>query len=347
MVTSLGHDAATSCAAIRAGLSRARAVPGCAVLDPDTQTMEPAIGHEVWGLTRGMSAPARWITLATRAFVDLCQRGIAAVVPRPEDWHRTALLLVGPCLDDGRFLFFPECSQGHIDETLVQPLRRRLAVPLEVDRCLSIFEGRTGAMRAVDAATRMLQDPAIDRVILLAFDSLLDAHSLAWLQDSERLKAAEVPSGLMPGEAAAALMLTRGGTGHRLVAAGLAQEAADPLSDGRQHGRALSQVLRAALSAGAPGRRFKGDLFVDLNGEAWRAYEYGSALAQVDGATLGDFNTMLPALSIGEVGAASSLCAAVLACAAFDRGYASDAMAIVLAAGEAGRVGSLVLMAEV
>ena len=134
LVTSLGHDAATSCAAIRAGLTRAAPLPDCTVLDPDSQMLVPAIGHAVWGLTEGGSPIARWLALARQAFADLCAR---AALPGADDapyWQRTAMLVVGPALDDDRFVFCPPCNPELINDGYLQPLLRALRMPIDAVR---------------------------------------------------------------------------------------------------------------------------------------------------------------------------------------------------------------------
>ena len=345
LVTALGHDAATSCAAIRAGLTRAAPLPQCAVLDPDSQTLGPAIGHQVWGLTEGGSPVARWLALAGQAFADLCDR---AALPGADDavyWQRTALLLVGPALDDDRFVFCPPCNPELIDGSYVQPLLHAFGVPIVPARVHSVFAGRTGAMRAVQAARRLFEEAGVERVLVVAADSLLDGHSLAWLQETERLKAADQPNGLMPGEAGAAVLLQRQGAGGRVGAALDHREAAAPLADGRQHGRALGRVLEAALRGSGILLPFEGDLIVDLNGEAWRAYEFGAALTQVDRTVLGDCRTLLPAQSVGDIGAASAVAGLVVACTAFERHYASRDAAVVLSTSVDGKVGAMAVSA--
>src|SRR5688572_28971340 len=130
MVTALGHDAATSCAAIRAGISRAAPLPDAQVLDPDSHTMVPLIGHAVWGLTEGKAAIPRWLAMATSAFTDLRRSG---VLPGPDDadfWRRTGVVLVGPDLEEERFTFSLPCYPEMIGETYVEPLMRTLGIPI-------------------------------------------------------------------------------------------------------------------------------------------------------------------------------------------------------------------------
>src|SRR5262252_9886938 len=74
-VTSVGIDAVTTCASIRAGLSRPEALDGAIVLDLEDYQEVPVTGHQVGTLTRGFSNVGRWLQLAPVALRDLCVSG--------------------------------------------------------------------------------------------------------------------------------------------------------------------------------------------------------------------------------------------------------------------------------
>jgi 3-oxoacyl-[acyl-carrier-protein] synthase-1 len=349
MVTAVGHGAVTSCAAIRAGLSRAASLPDVKVLEPDTHTMMPAVGHSVFGLTEGRSAVARWLALARRAFEDLRGNGRLPGADDRNFWNRTALVLVVPAVDDERFMFFEPFNDGGIQEVYVRPLMRSLGIPLGSDRVFLLAEGRTGAVRAFAGMQALIERLALDRVIVLAADSYLDGHSIEWLIQSDRMKQADAPSGLMPGEAGAAVLIEReeatqargAAPRARITAAVVDSEAQTFLDKKRKHGRAIARVFRAVLQhASAP---FSGDLLVDLNGEGWRAYEFGAALTQVPRTLLDGYRVLTPAMSIGEVGAASLVVSLILAVRGFERGYAAASSALIGCVSSSGRVGAVLV----
>ena len=351
MVTSVGHDAATSCAAIRAGMTRATPLADAQVLDPDTQTMIPLIGHAVYGLTDGASPVARWLTLSRYAFLDLYRSGSLPAKDDVSFWERTALALVSPVVDDARFMFFAPFEELSIETAYATPLLRSLAVPIDPAHMFLLSEGRTGAVRAIAGIETLLDRRAIDRVIVLATDSYLDGYSIEWLGQAERLKQADQPSGLMPGEAAAAVLVEREQTVHlrgakvraRISAAVVDREPEGFLGRERRHGRAIARVLSSALEGNAQSVPFSGDLICDLNGEAWRAYEFGAALAQVPRALLKSHRVVLPAMSIGDVGASSALVGLIVACRAFERGHATSGSSLVTCASGSGRVGAVLM----
>jgi 3-oxoacyl-[acyl-carrier-protein] synthase-1 len=350
MVTALGHDAATSCAAIRAGITRAAPVPDATVLDPDSHTMVPLIGHAVWGLTEGRATVARWLAMATYAFNDLRRSGMLPDADDVAFWRRTAVVIVGPDLDEDRFAFAFPCYPEMIGETYVAPLMRSLGIPIDADRVHTVYVGRTGAFTAFAGAETLLARGRVDRLIVLAADSYLDGHSVEWLGESERLKSAEKPSGLMPGEAAVAMLVSGPTTARRsgpprarIHAAAVAAEDEPYLDGGPKNGRALALALTEAVTASALGRPLDVDVYTDLNGESWRAYQFGAAFPQVSADLLQPRRFMMPAMSTGDVGAASSLAAVAVASHAFERGYARSASAIVTGMSASGRVGALVI----
>lgn len=345
MTTAVGHDAATSCASIRAGISRAQPIVEAKVLDPDAQLLIAATGHAVWGLTDGASAVARWLNLAESAIDDLCQSAKLPDANDHEFWSRTAVALITPVLDDDRLLFSLFTHPLMITESYVEPLLAAVGKPFIKSHVYLLSEGRTGALRALADAENLFARGEVDRLLVLAADSYLDGFSLQWLNESERLKAAEQPTGLMPGEAAVALMIERAvgqACKARIRTAVVDQESGDYANGERRHGRALARGLRNALKADAT-QPFAGDLLVDLNGEAWRAYEFGAALAQLSSEQLGAFRSVIPAMSTGDVGAASSLLAIAMAARAFERGYASAETALVASTSYSGRVGAALL----
>jgi 3-oxoacyl-[acyl-carrier-protein] synthase-1 len=90
--------------------------------------------------------------------------------------------------------------------------------------------------------------------------------------------------------------------------------------------------------------RFAGDLYLDLNGEEWRAHGWGHA--QVHLVREIDFDrcrTWLPAVSIGEIGAAAAPVALSLALWNFDRDGSRDAL--VVSTADDGKVAAIRLSA--
>lgn len=347
MISSVGRDAVTTCASIRAGIVHPSPVPDVLTLEPETNEAVPVTGHPIRPMTDGFAATARWLTMAVAAFDDLRRAGKLPPVADAAFWNATELVLVLPPLEDERFQFDPRCRPSAIEETYVDPLLRRLGLMPYRRRCRLMPEGRSGPFRAIAQMTASPSAAARDRTIILAVDSLLDGVSLQWLGEQQRLKTDANPAGLAPGEAAVALLVeTRRSAERRnagvlgsLVACVLAEEPQPYAGGSPPTGRALAEAVTACLSAADRQAPFEGDLFIDLNGEAWRAREYGGALVLIPRELRGAFRPHFGALSVGDVGAAAGALNIALAGRALDRGYAQGDVALAACSSEEGTVG--------
>ena len=106
-VTSVGLDAVTTCASIRAGISRPQTLLEHPVLDREAHASVGVTGHPVSLVTRGFTGVGRWLQLAALALEDLCESG---ALPGPEAaslWSSTLCTVVAPVLDAERFAMEP------------------------------------------------------------------------------------------------------------------------------------------------------------------------------------------------------------------------------------------------
>ncbi|MGC3997783.1 MAG: hypothetical protein QM767_09940 [Anaeromyxobacter sp.] len=83
-------------------------------------------------------------------------------------------------------------------------------------------------------------------------------------------------------------------------------------------------------------------LIGSLNGDGWRAREWGLALTRLP-AHVRETPLLLPATSLGELGTAFPLTAAVLAHRAIARRYAGGGSVLVWAGGDDGAKGALIV----
>ena len=91
---------------------------------------------------------------------------------------------------------------------------------------------------------------------------------------------------------------------------------------------------------------FRGDLLSDINGEAWRAKELGSAIVKLGQKQIhSDVRLSAPTEIFGETGVASGLIAMEVSCRAFIRGYAYDNYTLISSSSENREVGCCLLAA--
>lgn len=349
-VTSVGRTVAAACAAIRAGLSRPRKVSHFDILDVDTQELIALTGHPVEGVTDGFLGPARWLRLAEAALDDLLR---TAGLPGPADrrfWARTGLFAVVPHPDDE--LFVPEGEDGleGFREDFVLPLLEELDLPIDERLVRVVGRGNAGAAAAMQRALQELESGNLDRMLLVAADSLLDPTALELLAEEHRLKTGDAPVGLQPGEAGACLLVERIPSAQQRGAKPLARVSAVATGLEKEHrfsgkvnqGVALAECLREVLERIAPSATFEGALYLDLNGEQWRAQEWGMAQIRLN-PRLEEPSVQLPAVTVGDTGAASGALGACLAIHDLTRGHNRSGLALVVSSSHWGDVGCFAL----
>jgi len=338
LMSSIGYGAVPACAALRAGVSRPAPVAWQGV-DADAPEAYRVTGHPVRSLA-GLPLLSRLVRLGAWALEDvLDSSGLKRA--SPEAWSGTVLL---PCLSPSRTE-----EAGHFDAWLAAQLPGRLmrqglaGVPVRWHA--PQWRGHAAALAGVSEAARLLEAGAAERVVVLGVDSLVASEALAWLAGRRWLKTPDWPVGLMPGEAAAAVLLEtergarrRGAPVHGYVEAvavdaALGAEARGPPALGRR----LAELLLGVWPAGVE----VGDVYGDLNGQTHRAEAWGHVCVHVRAARPGASAALhLPASCLGDTGAASGAVALCAAARAFARGYARGGSALVFSQGDAGHLGA-------
>lgn len=206
-------------------------------------------------------------------------------------------------------------------------------------------QGSAGGMIAVlDAQERLADDPrAIE--LVWGIDSLHDIPTLLRLEQSARLKGRSQPRGLIPGEASACVALedlrcaqTEGSKVYCTVAGlGIAKEPAPVLSELPCLGKGLTDCIRDALRMARWSQMDIGQVYCDLNGEAYRAHEWMLARCR----TLDSPEVLHCADCIGDIGAASMPLLLGVAAIAWARGYARSERCLVFCSSEQGTRGAL------
>jgi 3-oxoacyl-[acyl-carrier-protein] synthase-1 len=355
MVTSVGFGLVGSCTAIRAGVAMPRELD-CEVDAGEGETT-PAIGYPASLLANGFVQAGAWVRLASAAADDLRH---AAGLPADADaafWQRTSLICALPLIDPERFCWSVDQLPQAPDNDFLRPLAE-LSLPRAAGTRQWQALGHVGTAAAL-ARCNNAQARQTERAVIAAADSYVDPFTLSWLTQAARLKSPERPTGLMPGESGAALLVeteqsarqrkaTVLGTVEAVALGTIGPRPASPDDDedpppmpaAAPLGRALAEAVRTVLATFSERDRFAGDLYLDLNGEDWRAAAWGHAQVQLARAI--DFDrcrTFLPAESLGETGAASAAIGVGLALFGFQQDAASAAL--VISASEDGSVAAI------
>jgi hypothetical protein len=364
MVSPLGDDVVTSCAASRAGISRIGALDTIQVWDAIGEQMQPASGCSIPGLTEGFTGFGRLVRLGAAGLKDLLGR---IQIP---DWSRTGLFIALP---SGHYLQaheeslrreaeaegeMPEELPGEFagrlrrncEQRLLSVLAQQVAPPLSQSHLRLFWQGRAGFIMALQAANEALERGRLDRCIVGGIDSLVDRPLLEALKHLNRLKAPSQPVGIVPGECAAFVLVDKSRA--LTTGDGMALCAINGLSffgeeDGRgsvqapEAGRALGQTLAATLDEASSEVTL---LSGSINGEERNAYMWGHALLWLRArGLLDDPPEWHPALSFGEIGAATGPAAVCLAAHALGWGDAPRGNCLVWMVDESGARGSFLL----
>jgi 3-oxoacyl-[acyl-carrier-protein] synthase I len=213
--------------------------------------------------------------------------------------------------------------------------------------------GHAGGLQAVDAAARKLEEGTFDACVIAGVDSYLALETLEWLEDTDRVHGAGPLNnawGFVPGEGAGAVLMAttraRQQIGLEPLAlfrgVGLGTEPNVINSPTVCVGVGLTAAFRSALSLVPHGVRVT-DVYCDLNGEPYRADEYGFTCLRTKQwfASASDF--VAPADCWGDVAAASGPLCMALAAIAGRKGYASGSLAFVSASSESGERAGVLL----
>jgi len=337
MVTPVGLGVVEASASMRAGISRMRELPLTIVAQEEFEG-EPVLGCTLGPVTDGFQGLARYLRIGERTFRDLEASG-GAHGSSGHPWEQMALYVcVSPALYD---------ESGILDELLNEELADSLCAAADLrvpaDRRYVVAEGHTSVLLALEHATSEIRESRTKGALILGIDSLVTEDAVVYFAERGRLKTANTPMGFVPGEAGAAIVVegepaARQRGAKPLAMVGKVHTGMEPrhfLSEDPRFGVVLSRLLGEAIrDAGVVHA-----VYSDLDGEAPRAMEWGHASTRVQqewGAVPEPL--VLPALSLGNTGAASgavSICAAVRA---YARGYAPGPNALISSMSDTGSV---------
>ncbi len=327
MVTAVGLDAPSACAAMRAKLDGFQ----------ETRFLGPGgdwlVGAPV-PLPRNFIGEKRLAHMAAAAILE-------AFDEVPEARGRAALIL---CLAEedrpGKAVRDAAAFAARIAEVtgVSSPHRTRI-----------VAHGRPSGHVALDQARRMLADRVCDYVMICGVDSYLTTLSVAHYLAEERLLTPDNPNGFIPGEAAAAVLCGRPGSGGglRLIGLGLAREMAhiDNPGDLPLRGDGMVSAYRGAL----------GEAGLELNRIGYRLSDAGGESYYFKQAALASIRLLrgrhefqdlwTPAEFVGNTGAAVTPMMLGMARTAARKGYSRGTPVLVEASSDTGACGGALFAA--
>ena len=334
LVSSVGLDAATAAASIRAGLSRPAPLHGFAVVGEDDEETVVS-GHPIALLTAGFEGAGRYRQLLERILGDL-HTTLAA--EKADTAERPLYLLLG-VPDRRRYSEGTDVESGEplgeeddaftlygaTWESLLKSALERVGL---AGRFAATQVRETSIARSAELlqlAHRALEGERRARVALVLVDTLSDTAGLTWFHRTGRLRTALFPVGACPGEGAAALLLSCERDAGALCLDWIeqAEERDAQFAEEPPEGKALAALLERFLETHERDRAHPW-LLSNASGEERPFFEWAMARVHclATSGTSIESDPELPAMAVGEVGIAFVAMAMALVMQAHERGYA-------------------------
>lgn len=337
MITSVGHDSVTAPAAVWSGISRVGEIPNFV-----TRNGATSVGGFVYGITDQRSGSDRLLSMA----IPAAQEALFMAEEFYEDLD----------LNSGKLFLSLSPPERPVYEEFDRDDMQTLLELAQAEKLHSvelIREGHAGGIIALSESITLLREKKAKVCIVGGVDSLVEYPSLAWLEEKGRLKTDDRPTGFIPGEAAAFLVLELASTSRKrgapilgeIIRTAYTMEEAHISSDKPLIGKGLAESIKRSLNS-KEGEVDKIDgIICDLNGEYYRMKEWALAMGRVfDGSALLP-ELWHPAEFFGDVGAASAVVCTAIAVSAINNGYFSGPYVIIWASSDNGGRGSVLLTA--
>lgn len=366
MVSALGVDLATSCAAARAGISRVVELNECNVYEEETGELVPIKGFVVPG-AEGFSGLGRLVRLGQMGLKNL----MANTDMNCEDLAKAHLFITvssgyystqwlqEQLKDEGGELSFDYEQMIRAEEeervalfrkNYITRLSELTGISFDKNSSNLYFGEQAGVMQALSDAAECLRTKRAECCVVGGIDSLVDSKLLESLLQLNILKTVSSPTGFVPGEASAFLVLETESRALARKTSVLATIHSISVARDTCHRFAeflpLGQVLGAVIKQSAHSLPIDLDsvrlVIGNLNGDEWKAMDWGYALLGLPDSwrSVPHWN---PVESFGEVGAASAAVACCVGIRAYQREYVGAGTILVWLSGDDGLKGSFFL----
>lgn len=286
MVCGVGLNAPAACAAIRCGINNFQ----------ETRFMDKG-GEWIMGCEVPLKQPWRGRTKLVKMLAMAINECL--VQPHLAPDKLPLLLCVAEPERPGRM--------DGIDTELLSELEAELGVHFHKQSAV-FAHGRVGGTVALRQARRLVHETNIENVIIAGADSLLVGPTLSAFEKRERLLTSQNSNGFIPGEAAAAVMVSKPRAGAKtellFLGVGFAREEATVEAEQPLRTEGLSIAIKAALAEAGCTLGATDFRVTDLSGEQYYFKEAALALSRTLRQRKEFYDIWHPADCIGEVGAA-------------------------------------------
>jgi 3-oxoacyl-[acyl-carrier-protein] synthase-1 len=326
MVTAVGLDAPSSCAAMRArldGFQETRFV------GPDGE----------WLIGAPVPLPRNWV--GQKRLVHMAAAAISEAFGDQDARPETPVLL---CVAEGGRVGAVAHDHGRLMRGISDVLQFE---PHSASRVIA--HGRPSGYAALDQARKLLASGVAEQVMIAGVDSYFSTRTIAHHLRRNRLLTADNANGFIPGEAAAAVLCTRASNlSMSLFGLGLAREPAPIYNehDRPLRGDGMTSAYQLALKETGIGLNRVGYRIADLIGEQYWFKQTTLASLRLERDAIGFQDLWSPGESLGNVGAAVVPIMIGMAFTAAQKGYAAGNPVLIEASGDDGACGAAVLAAR-
>jgi len=340
LVSCNGLDVVTSCASMRAGVSRSSDL-NCSVLIEEELEEEKITGFPINGFTSGFQGLALYLKLANAAI---------------EDMLKYQKLNFSVLSDLDLYICLPEIkSEEHFDinNLLYQEFPSRLAsmFPGNINnKKIELFpDGHVSTLKALKYLDSQIENGKTNGAIIVSVDSLVNSTDIQYYASQGRLKTPNSPVGIMPGEAAVAMVVTSENYAnlnqievnaliHQLT---LVHDENNFLSDQPIYGSTIAELFCLATEGNGIA-----EFYIDLDGDKQRAVDWGHG-STILNERLTTMPTKMncPSEFLGNTGAASAAIAVCNSIRSFARRYSIESSILILSNSESGERGAAIVTA--
>src|SRR5215467_11689302 len=270
-----------------------------------------------------MVARAPWLDLSLRLdaritalAIDAAKEAVYSIRPRLEALRRHMHLYMALTAD-----FLDDRGRRGVAERVLAGLGLNDDdLASRAERLVLVSDGHAAGLLALERAVRDIQRGDVELALVGGADSWIVPELLEWIDYGGRLHTVKDSWGFTPVEGAAFALVTTGRVARRLDVDPLSEILSVACADEQMlmatrtvcTGQGLTSAFFAALDGQPPVTH----TFCDLNGEIYRAEEYGFAIARTGSAFENADRFTAPAVSCGDVGSASGSLGVALSVAA-------------------------------